>query len=237
MVQTRYDAAGQVIGTVAYVTRRCGSEGGAHRQRLRAARPAKPNPADVSEYRYYTAGGRLAMTVSGTGDVVSYAYDGNGNVTERIAYATRLPAARSIGAAQMPAPPQLNPVYDQRQRTVYDALDRAVFQVDALGGVVRQRYDGNGNVIERAAYAARIPAGTAMTEAAITAARRRWPIPRATSSPSTSMTPRAGSFMSWTAPAPSPGTPHDASGNLLTQIRYATRLRGQQSGQRAGGGG
>ena len=107
MVQTRYDAAGQVIGTVAYVTP-VDLKGALTVSDFELRGLLKPNPADVSEYRYYTAGGRLAMTVSGTGDVVSYAYDGNGNVTERIAYATRLPAA-SIGAAQMPAPPQLNP--------------------------------------------------------------------------------------------------------------------------------
>ena len=109
--------------------------------------------------------------------------------------------------------------------------------MDALGGVVRQRYDGNGNVIERVAYAARIPAGTAMTEAAITAALAPLADP-ARDQLAVNVHDAAGRLiyvMDGTG-AVTRNT-YDASGNLLTQIRYATRGAGQQSGQRAGGGG
>ena len=60
--------------------------------------------------------------------------------------------------------------YDQRQRTVYDALGQAVWQVDGTGAVIRQRFDANGKVVERVAYAARVPVNVALTAAAIEAA-------------------------------------------------------------------
>ncbi|MFP9167137.1 hypothetical protein ACLI1Y_17430, partial [Enterococcus faecalis] len=80
----------------------------------------------------------------------------SGNLAERTAYSNRLPAA-SIGAAAMPAAPAVDLAYDQRQRTVYDALGQAVWQVDGTGAVIRQRFDANGKVVERVAYAARVP--------------------------------------------------------------------------------
>lgn len=49
-------------------------------------------------------------------------------------------------------------------------MNRAVLQVDGLGSVVRQRFDADGNVLERVAYAGCIPLNTAMTEAAVEAA-------------------------------------------------------------------
>lgn len=166
VLQTRYDDANQVIGTIAYATPVDKASLTFAPSDFQMRGLVKPHAADVAEYRYYDSAGRLAMTVSGTGNVVAMRYDGNGNLIERIAYATRLPSA-SIGAAQTPALPTASPTYDQRQRTVYDALNRAVFQIDGMGGVVRQRYDANGNVLERVAYAGRIPVDTVMTEAAV----------------------------------------------------------------------
>ncbi|MGJ7583713.1 hypothetical protein ACSFA3_26510, partial [Variovorax sp. RHLX14] len=47
---------------------------------------------------------------------------------------------------------------DQRLRTVFDAANRAAWQVDGVGGVLRIAYDGNGNALERRAYANRLDA-------------------------------------------------------------------------------
>ncbi|UIP21724.1 LysM peptidoglycan-binding domain-containing protein [Achromobacter deleyi] len=156
VVETRYDAADQIIGTVSYATPVDLTAAGPLPSEAQLRALLKPQSADIAEYRYYNAASRLAMTVSGTGNVVTYRYDGNGNVIDRTAYANRLPA-EFIGAPSMPDAPQPNSFYDQHQRTVYDALDRAIFQIDGAGGVVRLRYDANGNVLERVEYAARLP--------------------------------------------------------------------------------
>ncbi len=223
VVETRYDAADQVIGTVSYAAPVSLSASGAPPSESQLRALLKPGSADISEYRYYNADGRVAMTVSGTGNVVTYRYDGNGNVVERTAYANRLPAS-SIGSAQMPAAPQANSVYDERQRSVYDALDRAIFQIDGAGGVVRQRYDANGNVIERIAYAARVSPDVALNVAALEAALAS--LADAQRDQRSVNVYNGAGWLTYSMNGLGAVTHnvYDASGNLLTQTRHAIRL-------------
>lgn len=169
VTENRYDAAGQVTGTTRYATTVSLAKLSQTPTEAEVRALLAPAANDIREYRYYTAGGRLAMTVDATGAVVTYRYDANGNVLERTAHANRL-AAASIGTAAMPKAPAVDIAHDLRMRTVYDALNRAVYQMDGTGAVVEQRYDANGNVVERIAYATRIPNTTAQTRAAIAAA-------------------------------------------------------------------
>jgi len=223
VVETRYDAADQVIGTISYATPVDLKSTVPLPSEIQLRGLIKPDSADIAEYRYYNADGRIAMTVSGTGNVVTYRYDGNGNVVERTAYANRLPAA-SVGAAQMPAAPQANAFYDQRQRTVYDALDRPIFQVDGAGGVVRQRYDANGNVTERVGYAARVPLDTPLDAAAIEEALA--PLADAQRDQRSVNVYNGAGWLTYTMNGLGAVTHnvYDAAGNLLTQTRYATRV-------------
>lgn len=131
-METRYDAADQVSAVITYAEPLSQTTGGGPYNEAQLRAMLAPQAADSAEYRYYDGNGRLAMTVGGTGNVAAMRYDGNGNLVERIVYANRLPAA-SIGATQRPAAPPASPVYDQHQRMVYDALNRAVLQVDGLG--------------------------------------------------------------------------------------------------------
>ncbi|NML48462.1 LysM peptidoglycan-binding domain-containing protein [Ramlibacter sp. G-1-2-2] len=122
--------------------------------------------ADQVENRVYDRDGRVAATVDGLGAVVIYGYDANGNVVNRIAYANPL---ASWTPGTMPAPTPNYPC-DQQVRTVYDALNRAIYTMDAMGDVVAQTYDGNGRVLTRTAYATPVAAGTPATQAGIAAA-------------------------------------------------------------------
>jgi len=223
VVETRYDAADQVIGTIAFATPVVWEASAAPPSEAQLLALIKPNAADISEYRYYNADGRMAMTVSGTGNVVTYRYDGNGNVVERIAYADRLPAT-SIGSAQMPAPPQVNSFYDERVRTVYDALDRAIFQVDGAGGVVRQRYDAVGNVVERVQYAARAPLDVALDVAALEAAVAA--LADAQRDQRSVNVYNGAGWLTYSMDGLGAVTHnvYDASGNVLRQTRHATRM-------------
>lgn len=169
VTETRYDAAGQVTDTTRYSAPIALATLPQAPTEAQVRALLAPAATDVREFRYYTPGGRLAMTVDALGAVVTYRYDANGNVLERIAHANRL-AAASIGTAAMPKAPAVDIAHDLRTRTVYDTLNRAVYQLDGTGAVVEQRYDASGNVIERIAYATRLPNTTALTQAAIAAA-------------------------------------------------------------------
>jgi YD repeat-containing protein len=169
VTESRYDAAGQVTGTTRYSTPIAMNTLSQTPTEAQVRALLAPAATDVREFRYYTAGGRLAMTVDASGAVVTYRYDANGNVLERVAHANRL-AAAAIGTAAMPKAPAVDIAHDLRTRTVYDALNRAIYQLDGTGAVVEQRYDASGNVIERIAYATRLPNTTALTQTAIAAA-------------------------------------------------------------------
>jgi len=106
---------------------------------------------DLSESYRYDRDGRLRFSVDGTGAVVEYKYDKANNVVETRAYANRIDLANWNLASDPAVVADAN--RDQRVRTVYDQLDRAIWRVDGAGGVVQTTYDANGNVVETRAYA------------------------------------------------------------------------------------
>jgi YD repeat-containing protein len=111
---------------------------------LTLAQPGK----DAVDGRRYDADGRLKFTVDGTGAVVRLRYDDSNNVIERIAYANAV--ALWDGASDPAVVP--DDTRDQRVRTRYDALNRAIFRADEIGAVTEWRYDPNGNVEKEIAY-------------------------------------------------------------------------------------
>ncbi|RKP50393.1 RHS repeat protein, partial [Trinickia fusca] len=156
VTQTVYDQAGHVAQTTAYAT--AVSLTGLSMtpaigdvQALLVANPA----TDITQIRRYDADGRLAWTVDGTGGVVHYEYDANGNATKRTVYANRLNASdlAALQKSDSHPLPVADAAHDQIIRTAYDSLGRAVYAMDATGAVVEQHFDGNGNVLERISYA------------------------------------------------------------------------------------
>jgi YD repeat-containing protein len=133
---------------------------------------------DVQARFTYDAANRLTWSVNGVGAVSQRSYDPAGNLLRQVDYATPLAAAaRSASISLSPSsssssplvPPlvlPLVPASDADRITVmaYDAANRLVVQVDAAGGVVRQFYDGQGNTVQRIAYAHAIalPADTTL---------------------------------------------------------------------------
>ena len=114
------------------------------------------NPGrDAIDARRYDRDGRLRFTGDGTGAVVEYKYDGNGNVKERIAYAKAI----NIDAWTTGDPPVVSTGSDQRLRNEYDALNRLTYQADATGAVTLREYDDNGNVTRITAFATALLAG------------------------------------------------------------------------------
>jgi YD repeat-containing protein len=127
---------------------------------------------DAVEHRVYDRDGRVAATVvatvDGGGAVVRYTYDANGNVVTRVGHAQSIALASWVPGTV----PTLasDPARDSRWSAVYDALNRVTYTLDGVGAVTWQRYDGNGNVLERVAYAAAVATTTSLTAAALSAA-------------------------------------------------------------------
>jgi YD repeat-containing protein len=175
----------------------------------------------------YDGNGRLTFTVDGEGGVTRNVYDANGNVVDRIAYATRIDLAKWVEGTE-PAVTE-DPAHDIRVRTVYDKMDRATYTIDGTGAVVAQRYDGNGNVIERIAYAKPLDAVPAMTEEAFAEAIAG--IADATKDARIRRTYDALNRLEYSVDALGGVTRQwfDANGNLVKQVAYADRITADEA--------
>jgi YD repeat-containing protein len=164
-----YDAKGRLTSTIAYAAPMALTGlGNVLTVAQIAAAVAVTAGQDAVQYSVYDKNDRLRYTVNGLGDVTSYAYDSNGNVIDTIRYAKRITLTSWTPGSTPPV--VADAAHDSRLRTVYDALNRAVFSLDGVGAVTAVKYDNNGNVIDKVSYAKAIPISTAMTSAAISAA-------------------------------------------------------------------
>jgi YD repeat-containing protein len=140
--------------------------------------PAATN-ADRRQQHVYDRDGRevyLIDDVGGTSanlaSVTQKLYDGNGNVTRTRVIANAISAVvtgtgsnyktiaeveTAISSAGSSASTLASS--DRVSWSVYDIRDRAVFTVDGLGAVVRNEYDGNGNVVAMTEFATTNTAG------------------------------------------------------------------------------
>ncbi|RYY63185.1 MAG: hypothetical protein EOO24_58055, partial [Comamonadaceae bacterium] len=126
-----------------------------------------PNPAadatrDRMQVTVYDVLDRPVYTMDGTGAVVAQAYDANGNLLERVAYAERISPKTVARVAEMQAAlaGAADAAYDRRERYAYDAAGRLASTVDAMGAVTRRYHDANGNVVRQVVHAATVAAGS-----------------------------------------------------------------------------
>lgn len=160
-----YDANGNVVARVA------------HAQRIDVSawlaagglpQVAADNARDSRAWTVYDQLDRVLYTLDGTGAVVSYTYDGNGNVLQRVAHANAIPVGTPRTAAAMAAAAAAvaSPGRDALARNTFDAAGRLVWSVDGTGAVVQRVYDGNGNVVRHVAYATAVAPGSAASSVA-----------------------------------------------------------------------
>jgi YD repeat-containing protein len=147
-----YDKQGRVVRTTGYATAidLTGLATPATVTQIQAKVTASAGKDAVQANRYDNDG-RLRFTVDGTGAVTEYRYDANGNVVDRIDYASTINLA-TWNATTDPAP-IANVARDLRTRTVYDELNRATYSADGLGAVTQKVYDKVGNVTQVVQYA------------------------------------------------------------------------------------
>ncbi|WP_229215412.1 DUF4214 domain-containing protein [Duganella sp. CY15W] len=133
-----------------------------------ASAPAS-NPGTRS---LYDADGRLSAVLTSSGSLTVYTYNALDQLTDRITYAK--PVAFDISADNLktlvatPAA-QSDNAHDLHQRYFYDerGLVKASMTADGLSdgklqwSVVKNTYDGNGNLLTRTAYATKLPSDNA----------------------------------------------------------------------------
>lgn len=223
VTQSVYDAEGHVVRTVAYATPiSLAGLSAAPTATDIAGRIAAAPASDSAASSVFDATGRLRFTVDGTGAVVEYRYDANGNVIERVAYANRINLAGWDGKADPAVTADV--AHDLRVRTVYDDINRPIYTIDATGIVTETHWDPAGSVQEKITYATPVPAGTAATAAAIAAAVAL--VANAAKDGHVRTEYDAAHRPTWTVNGVGAVTQffYDKAGNLVRSIRYATPI-------------
>ncbi|HEX7814109.1 putative Ig domain-containing protein, partial [Dyella sp.] len=189
VTETRYDAAGRVIETLAYpqaidvsaqvTALQQGTALGWLAGQVGGASGANADSAAQATLRLYDSSGRVRFLVrqnaGGTqGTVSEQRYDANGNAVAQIAYGQLLslqagtPLSAQLTtegvAATLAQAPQ------QSTRTVYDADNRAIYTVDAAGDVTQVSYDAFGRVMQTTRYAQPIVPPASLDAASVAAA-------------------------------------------------------------------
>ena len=118
---------------------------------------------DVRVRTVYDAFNRAVYTIDGVGAVVRQQYDNNGNVIDRVAYATAVPTSTAATSSALAAAVALvaNGAKDQHVRNVYDKAGRLTYAADGTGAVTQRVYDADGRVVKEVQYATAVSSATA----------------------------------------------------------------------------
>jgi YD repeat-containing protein len=103
---------------------------------------------DISVRNFYDKDDRLIWSVDGTNAATQRVYDQDGDLLQVKQYATPIIA----GSDPTVSAPATNAA-DRVTTFTYDSAGRNIYTMDALGGVVQNWYDANGNVTQRKSYA------------------------------------------------------------------------------------
>ena len=158
VTQARLDAVGNVLEKIVY-SAAVPVGTAATVDALTAAVALVANAAKDSHVRtIYDAANRPIWTADGLGAVTQFVYDQTNNLTRSIRYATPVGTTQDIRTVTPNSAADIVTAY------AYDAANRQIFQVDALGGVTERSYDANGNVTAITRYATALT-GTALAQA------------------------------------------------------------------------
>jgi len=95
----------------------------------------------------YDANNRAIYSIDGTGAVTETRYDANGNVTDTIAYANRIPVATPATKSAVSAALVTDAAHDRDVRQRYDSANRSVESIDATGVEQQYVYDATGRLL------------------------------------------------------------------------------------------
>lgn len=173
--QTRYDAAGRTSSTIeanGLTTQRsydaagrllsvaqagAGQDLGTTRHTYDALgrRVMSQDPLGGRSYVFYDAAGNKAGELDAAGLLTEYRYNGAGQLTRSLAYATRI-SPDQLPPAGLPALAALRPARSEQDRLAwrsYDAAGRLSQDINAHGAVTRYQYDAAGKPIRSTQFA------------------------------------------------------------------------------------
>jgi YD repeat-containing protein len=168
LVENVYDAAGNVIKQISYAARPNATQlaslinaGNPANVTLSSVRPAIDNSNDRVVRSVYDTAGRLVMTITPhdtdatKGYVEQNFYDGDGRLTDNVAYATAINLAT---LPAVPTPAQVTALVstsagDRLNRIFYDAEGLQVGALDAEGYLVENQYNAAGELTHTVGYA------------------------------------------------------------------------------------
>ncbi|WP_168356217.1 LysM peptidoglycan-binding domain-containing protein [Lysobacter enzymogenes] len=149
VTESVYDAGGNVVRSVAYAApvALTGVATPASVAAALAAQPGALHAADRTTRAAYDGANRMAFQIDAGGYVTRIEYDNSGNVTARLRYSAIYPATGAVDMGALQAWAQAQPREGIAEtHTVYDAAGRAVWQIDAGGGVTRNTFDAAGRL-------------------------------------------------------------------------------------------
>ncbi|MBA3537894.1 MAG: LysM peptidoglycan-binding domain-containing protein, partial [Tatlockia sp.] len=156
LTQFDYDASGQLRAKTRFAINLANNLINYSLEAIRDNIQASPERDQYTAYAYDRAG-RLSYQANADGSVISFSYDGLGDIIASQKYATRLNRA-SLRSNNWSA--QLVPNnHDRITRFIFDAAGREIYRISAEGRVLERRYDELGNVVAEISHGMRVNPG------------------------------------------------------------------------------
>ena len=159
LIETIYDTAGNTSQVIGYANSQAAgvitttSSGGNVSHTINVASISKDATRDRVTTYAYDKDSRRTFERDALGGLTQLRYDAAGNLIEKAQYSNRISttAAPIInGFAGVTIVPDA--ALDRRTRYAYDAANRQIFMINALGFVTENAYDANGNVTKVVGY-------------------------------------------------------------------------------------
>ena len=176
VTERSYDANGNVTAITKYASALTGAalQQARNTARVDTIRAVLTPSADDRIDRFaYDSANRQVLAINAQGVATESVYDAIGNVVSVRVYAKpvntkNLPATAAVSVLRGLL--SADAANDRIERKAYDAGNRLIYTVDALGYVKQTQYNGVGRIIKTTQYALAIPANAGATPDAISAA-------------------------------------------------------------------
>jgi len=149
----------------------------------------KIDASGASTWYVYDTANRLHYTVDALGGVTETTYDAENRIIGTRRYATAI-STKSLGDVVTSLSVTANAALDRFEQNVYDKDGRAVYSINAMGGVTERQFDALGNVTREVMYAKAIAASTYTSTTSVVTALNN--------AGNTAGTPSAADHVKWT---------------------------------------
>jgi len=146
VTEYQYDAYGNQIGKTSYATQTAPLSWGQEVPEFASIRPDQTS-GDRHVMQIYDKHNQLHYQIDDKGGVIEYAYDGQGRIITKTAYANRLPGKLRPGDLSMP-PIKKDSAHDRCERFFYDNQGNLIGKVNGEGYATQYRYNHCNQLVE-----------------------------------------------------------------------------------------